>query len=72
MALVRRGVSDNHDYHMLPVSDIIEPAGEKSSIVEAGAAANLVGVSQCFSDAISIFRQQVWMLFGYVLFPFVG
>jgi hypothetical protein len=68
----RRGVSDNHDDYVLSVSDIIEPAGEKSRVVEAGTAANLIRVDQRFSDAVSVFGQQVWMLFGYVLFSFVG
>ena len=72
MVVAIDGFADDDHYNMLATAKGPEPAGKQPCVGETGTPAHLVWIGQDVGDALTMFRKQVRMPFGNVLFSFVG
>jgi len=66
VAATLRGVAHDDGDDVLATSDISEPPREQPGIAEPGAASDQIRRLECSTDPVSVGREQIWVLFGYM------
>ena len=63
------GIANHDNYHMFASTKGLTPTSKEPGIPEPHAATNLIGLSERLRNTFPMFRQQIWVTLGNMLFP---